>query len=318
MKQNSKQIVAVVVLYKRAPEQSQTINSLAAVFANDPKLLDSIQVILWDNSPTAIQQPQLPFPFQFGHAGRNVGTSGAYNYALESAETEGSPWLLLLDQDTTIAAEFLPRMLEYSHLLQGQMEIGAVVPFIYSHGSLVSPRTLGYFNHVGHIARTSAGIYRHRAFAVNSASLMRVSALREIGGYSDDFWLDLSDVYVFQEMYRKGRYLFIAGDLTLQHSITSMDFDKDMAPDRYRNFLAAESAFVDLYSSAPERAGHLLRLLWRALRQRRQHQNKEFSRMTFEYFWRRLVDSRTKRIQSWREQLVRRDITVVENGQIVG
>ena len=29
--------------------------------------------------------------------------------------------------------------------------------------------------------------------------------------------------------------------------------------------------------------------------------------MTFEYFWRRLVDSRTKRIQSWREQLVRRD-----------
>jgi hypothetical protein len=119
-------------------------------------------------------------------------------------------------------------------------------------------------------------------------------------------------------MYRKGRYLFIAGDLTLQHSITSMDFDKDMAPDRYRNFLAAESAFVDLYSSAPERAGHLLRLLWRAVRQRRQHQNKEFSRMTFEYFWRRLVDSRTKRIQSWRKQLVRRDITVVENGQIVG
>jgi GT2 family glycosyltransferase len=318
MSQNSKQIVAVVVLYKRAPEQSQTINSLAAVFANDPALLDSIRIVLWDNSPTTIQQPQLPFPFQFGHAGRNVGTSGAYNYALESAEAEGSPWLLLLDQDTTIAAEFLPRMLEYSQLLQGQEEIGSVVPFIYSHGSLVSPRTLGYFNHVGHIARTSTGIYRQRAFAVNSASLMRVSALREIGGYSDDFWLDLSDVYVFQEMYRKGRYLFIAGDLTLQHSITSMDFDKDMAPDRYRNFLAAESAFVDLYSSAPERAGHLLRLLWRAVRQRRQHRKKEFSRMTFEYFWRRLFDSRTKRIQSWREQLVRRDITVVENGQIVG
>jgi hypothetical protein len=171
---------------------------------------------------------------------------------------------------------------------------------------------------VGRIARTSSGVYRQRAFAVNSGSLMRVSALREIGGYSDDFWLDLSDVYVFQEMYRKDRYLFIAGDLTLQHSITSMDFDKDMAPDRYRNFLAAESAFVDLYSSAPERAAHLLRLLLRTARQLRQHSNKEFSRMTFEYFNRRLFDSRTKRIQSWREQLVRRDITVVENGQIVG
>jgi hypothetical protein len=30
---------------------------------------------------------------------------------------------------------------------------------------------------------------------------------------------------VFQAMYRKGRYIFIAGGLTLQHSITSMDFD---------------------------------------------------------------------------------------------
>src|SRR5258708_3704465 len=143
MSAHSKQIVAVVVLYKRAPEQSQTINSLATVFANNAELLDSIRVIIWDNSPKAIPQPELPFPFQYSHAGRNVGTSGAYNYAMESAEAEGSPWLILLDQDTTIAPEFLPRMLEYSHLLQGQEEIGSVVPFIYSHGSLVSPRTLG-------------------------------------------------------------------------------------------------------------------------------------------------------------------------------
>jgi hypothetical protein len=40
--------------------------------------------------------------------------------------------------------------------------------------------------------------------------------------------------------------------------------------------------------------------------------------MTLEYFYRRLFDSKAKRIQSWREQLVRRDITVVENGQVVG
>ena len=173
---------------------------------------------------------------------------------MEFAEAAGSPWLLLLDQDTTISAEFLPRMLEYCHVLQGQSEIGSVVPFIHSHGSLISPRTLGRFNQVGRIPATCNGIYRRKAFAVNSATLMRVAALREIGGYSDEFWLDLSDVYVFQAMYSKGRYLYIAGDLALQHSITSMDFDNDMAPERYRNFLAAESAYVDLYSSAPERA----------------------------------------------------------------
>ena len=311
-------IVAVVVLYKRLPEQSQTIDSLGKVFAGTPTLLDSIRVILFDNSPRALDHVNLSFPCHYRHASRNVGTSGAYNYAMEFAEARGFPWLLLLDQDTTISAEFLPRMLEYGQMLRGQTEIGSVVPFIYSHGSLSSPRTLGWFNQIGRIPPTFSGICRRKAFAVNSATLMRVGALREVGGYSDDFWLDLSDVYVFQAMYRKGRYLYIAADLAVQHSITSMDFDNDMAPERYRNFLAAESAYVDLYSSAPGRAAHLIRLLARTLRQRRRHRSRVFSRMTLEFFWRRLFDSRAKRIQGWRKQLVLRDIPVIEEGQVVG
>jgi hypothetical protein len=315
---NKRQIVAVVVLYKRLPEQSQTIDSLSQAFAGNPALLDSIQVILFDNSPKALDRVDLSFPCEYHHADRNVGTSGAYNYAMAVAEKASIPWLLLLDQDTTISAEFLPRMLEYSLSLEAQKEIGSVVPFIYSHGSLVSPRAFGRFNKISIIPSTFSGLYRQMAFAVNSASLMRVEALREIGGYSDDFWLDLSDVYVFSTMYRKGRYLYIAGDLSLQHSITSMNFDSDMAPERYRNFLAAESAYVDLYSSAPERAAHLVRLLARTLKQRRRHRNQAFSRMTFEYFCRRILDSRAKRIQSWRQQSLRRDIPAIEEGQVVG
>jgi GT2 family glycosyltransferase len=311
-------IVAVVVLYKRLPEQSQTIVSLAKVFASSPTLLDSIQVILFDNSPKALAHVGLSFPCHYRHAGRNVGTSGAYNYAMEFAEAGGYPWLLLLDQDTDISAEYLPRMLEYSQSLREQTEIGSVVPFIYSQGSLISPRILGWFNQIDRIPPTFSGICRGKAFAVNSASLMRVAALREIGGYSDDFWLDLSDVYVFQAMYRKGRYLYVAGDLALQHSITSMDFDNDMTPERYRNFLAAESAYVDLFSSAPERAAHLIRLLARTLRQRRRHRNRVFSELTLEYFYHRLFDTRAKRIQSWRKQLLLRDIPVIEHGQVVG
>jgi GT2 family glycosyltransferase len=312
------QIVAVVVLYKRLPEQSQTINSLAAIFAANSDLLDSIEVILFDNSPKPLDGIRLSFPHTYGHAGRNVGTSGAYNYAMEFAEAKGVPWLLLLDQDTTLSVEYLPRMLEYSHLLQERKEIGSVVPFIYSSGLLISPRKLGRFNHHSKISPPVDGFFPHKAFAVNSATLMRVEALREIGGYSDDFWLDLSDVYVFHAMYQKGRHIYVAGDLTLQHSLTSTNFDHDMAPERYRNFLSAESAFVDLYSTAPERAVHLLRLLGRTVRQRRRYQNKIFSKMTFEYFRRRLFHTRARRIRTWREQLVRRDLPIVEEGRVVG
>ena len=59
---------------------------------------------------------------------------------------------------------------------------------------------------------------------------MRVASLRDIGGYSRDFWLDLSDIYVFRAMYSNGSNLYVAGDLVLEHSVTNMNFDHDMAP----------------------------------------------------------------------------------------
>jgi GT2 family glycosyltransferase len=312
------QIVTVVVLYKRAPGQSQTINGLAAAFERNPELLDSFVMFVWDNSPAPIADPKFPFPCIYRHDGRNLGTSGAYNRAMEFAESAGAPWLLLFDQDTTVSQEFLPSMLAYSKRFQNNLEIATVVPFVRSHGMLVSPRWLGRFNRVKQIPSKVGGVYKRKAYAVNSATLMRVAALREIGGYSEDFWLDLSDVYAFQAMYKKGRYMFIARELELQHSIAASDFDKQMTPQRYRNFLAAESAYVDLYSSPLEQTCHLLRLLARTLRQYQRYDNKVFSRICWEYFCRRLFHNRKERILGWRKQLAQRDIPVIEDGRVIG
>ena len=311
------QIVAVVVLYKRKPERSQTINSLAAVFEKDPELLRSIRVLIWDNSPTAILPSNLPFPCDYKHAGGNVGTSGAYNKAMEYADQQGSPWLLLLDQDTTLSNEFLPRMLEYSYRLLDSPEVGSVVPFIYSHAQLVSPRLLLSFNRNQQIPLTLNGVCRKKAFAVNSTTLVRVAALKEIGGYSEEFWLDLSDVYAFQAMYAKRRYIYVAADLVLQHSLSGMDYDKEMTYERYRNFLAAEGAFVDLYSSPLERAAQLFRLFARTFRQYRRFENKAFARLAWKYFLQRLFHRRSTRLRRWRQQLLNRDLPVMSDGRIV-
>jgi GT2 family glycosyltransferase len=312
------QIVIVVVLYKRSPAQSQTINSLAEAFAVAPELLHSFQVFVWDNSPNPLVDPSFPFPCIYRHGGRNLGTAGAYNRAMEFAESVDAPWLLLFDQDTTVSQEFLPRMLQYSQRFQHELEIATVVPFIWSHGTLVSPRRIGSFNRVKQIPPHFGGVYKQKAYAVNSATLMRVAALREIGGYSEEFWLDLSDVYAFQAMHQKGRFMFVARDLQLQHSIAALDFDREMTPERYRNFLAAESAYVDLYQSSLEQACHLLRLLVRTVRQYWRYKNKVFARICWEYFGRRLFHSRAKRILGWRKQLALRDIPIIEDGRVIG
>jgi GT2 family glycosyltransferase len=314
---DSAQIVAVVVLYKRKPEHSQTINSLAAILEKNPGVLQSIQILIWDNSPIAINQAHLPFPCEYKHGGRNVGTSGAYNYALHLAAAAGSPWLLLLDQDTTLTDEFLPRMLEYSVRLEDSPEVGSVVPFVYSHAQLVSPRRLGRFNRNLQIPLGFHGIFKKRGYAINSSALVKTAALLESGGYSEEFWLDLSDVYAFQAMYRKGRFMYVASDLVLQHSLVGMDYDREMTCERYRNFLAAESAWVDLYSSPPERAAQLFRLLVRTYRQYRRYQNKAFAALAWEYFLQRISRRRSARLQSWRQQLMKRDLPVMSEGNIV-
>jgi GT2 family glycosyltransferase len=313
----SKQIVAVVVLYKRKPEASQTLNSLATVFAETPGLLESVQILIWDNSPTALEHLDLPFPFEYKHGVRNSGTSGAYNGAMEIAEQQGIPWMLLLDQDTTLTSEFLPRMLEYSRDLRDQPEVGSVVPFVYSHGKLVSPRLLRSFNRNHQIPLEFRGVFRHQGYAVNSSTLVRVAALREIGGYSDEFWLDLSDVYAFLEMYRKGRYMYVASDLVLQHSLSGMDYDREMTVERYRNFLAAESAYVDLYTTPLERAVQALRLLARTFRQYRRYKNKAFAGLAFKYFLQRIFRRKAARLRSWRKQLMQRDLPVMSEGKLV-
>ncbi|HEV2276050.1 MAG TPA: glycosyltransferase [Acidobacteriaceae bacterium] len=312
------QVLIVVVRYKTPLEDSQTMASLSRAFARDPELLGRFGVLVWDNSPIKLKDPRASFPFEYRYSDQNLGVSGAYNRAMESAESIGCPWLLLLDQDTTIPEGFLEAMLAHSHELQGEPRIATIVPFVRSHGTLISPRQFGRFLRSHQIPRSESGVFKKDAYAVNSGTLMRVSALREVGGYSEDFWLDLSDAYIFQALYRMDRWMYIAGDLELPHSLAAQDFNKDMGTERYRNFLAAENTYIQLYRS---RAINWLQTFWlaaRALRQYRRYENKDFARITFACFIQRLTSSKSSRLKRWLNELQQREIPAISNGRVVG
>ncbi|SEB94240.1 glycosyltransferase [Terriglobus roseus] len=309
---SSAQILAVVVRYKMQLADSKTIVGLTDAL-NDSELAREIAVLLWDNSPVPLIDPQLAFTFQYGWTEQNLGTSGAYNQGIALAIELDIPWMLLLDQDTEVTADFLRGLLKYSRALADRPEVGSIVPFISSHGQIVSPRRFRSLNRNSPVERTFQGLLRDDGFAVNSASLMRVSALREIRGYSDDFWLDLSDVYAFQRMYGHGRHIFIAGNLELKHSVGGMNFHEDMVPERYESFLAAENAYLQIYRSTFENLVQTLRLLLRALRQWQQYRDKRYATITLRYLWMRLTMRPAMRLQIWREHLrARRSISIAK------
>ncbi len=282
----------VVVRYKTPLEDSATLCSLAESFGSHPELLGGYGVLVWDNSPSRLDNPQLSFPFRYEFSDRNLGVSGAYNQASLYAESIGCPWLLLLDQDTMVTAFYLQRMLEHAKELEGDETIATIVPFVRSHGTMVSPRKFGRLIRNHQIERTVSGVYLEDAYAVNSGTVMRVSALRGVGGYSEEFWLDLSDAYIFQALYRAGKRMYIAGDLELSHSVASMDFDRQMTPERYRSFLAAENLYLAIYRSRLVNVVQTLWLMARAGRQFRRYRNKAFARTTLSFLWQRIFWSK--------------------------
>ena len=299
-------VLAVIVLYKRSVEQSQTLVSLAEALGKHPELLRCLRVLLWDNSPTPTT-PILGFPFDYLHTGKNVGTAGAFNRAMEFAETQSIPWLLLLDQDTTLPEDFVAKMVDYGHRFADTPEVAAVVPLLSCRDQLISPKRLRSLYRISPVPPACYGTYKGQVVVCDSATLMRTAALREAGGYDEElFWLDFSDIDVFAALHRNGKSIYIAGDLRLQHSLSIMDYDSSMTPERYANFLAAEGVFFSLRRSPLDNVALTVRLLARATKQYLRYENKTFARMTWKAFCRRVLLTKAQRMKHWEEALSRR------------
>lgn len=310
------QILAVIVRYKVPLAESETVKTMANNFAMHVDCAHKVKVLIWDNSPEPSPSHALPFDFLYRHSSKNVGVSGAYNAALELAMQMGCQWMLLLDQDTSLPSTFLVSMHDYGCNFEDRHEIAAVAPFLVDGELVISPGQL-LFNRVKLIKPPFQGIHPGKLYAANSGTLIRVDALKEIGGFNEDFWLDLSDIVAFHELYARGRVLYIAGDLRLPHKVTLNDYEGSMSPQRYTNFVSAEGAYWDTYRSFAENLIQTLRLFARAVKQWLRFKNKAYAKITIAYAFGRVFRSRDARLNSWRESSTQRSLPLVEGGKVV-
>jgi GT2 family glycosyltransferase len=303
-------VLAVIVRYQMALSESPTLQGLCDAFSSQPDFARAYTVMIWDNSPEAIVNPQLSIPFLYQHSKVNLGVSGAYNGAMEYALEHGYPWMLLLDQDTKITNEFLFTMFRHSQDLLPRQEIAAIAPTVRAGRLVISP-TQRLFCLRGRPRKYLAGecgIAPGEAAPINSGCIMRVASLRAIGGFSTDFWLDCSDIYVFHEFFVHGLKVWRAADVEIEHNISVIDYDRLMTPWRYRNLSYAETAFYDLHKGRIESAVQTLQLFARAIKLRIKYDNPEFSRITWEQLMYRLRVSQTERIARWHTECKKRAV----------
>ena len=245
-----KSILAVVVLYNCELSQSQSVSSLFEILNENADLAKHFSIVLYDNSPQP-QSQAMPatFPIHYVHDPSNGGLATAYNFALARAESEEREWLLLIDQDTSPTREFIVELLEAAASLHARPDVAAIVPKLTVNGIVHSP-AISFIDQMRRqflppkkpIERDVFGVLQQRMCSYNSGSTLRVSAVRSVGGFPSEFWLDYLDHAVFHALFAAGYRLYVMR-ATLAHEASYANIDR-LPFWRMHNVLMAQTLYV--------------------------------------------------------------------------
>ena len=252
-------LTAVVVLYDQSPGQSEALCSLLDVAVGRPDAAQRISLIIYDNSPKPHElSVTTPFETQYIHDAENAGLARAYNAALKGAQAQGSTWLLLLDQDTRLTSQYLDELLETSEAVASQSEISAIVPKLWAGKRLYSPEApflwqiRQQFSNQHHaVDENVTGTVAEPLTAYNSGAALRISAIEEMGGFPEEFWLDYLDHAVFQQLRLQGKGLWVMRTV-LQQNLSHMDLET-VPMWRHWSVLAAQTRFVLQFGNVVDR-----------------------------------------------------------------
>jgi GT2 family glycosyltransferase len=298
------QIFIVVVLYQMRPTESKAFQSLQETFSSLSPSRLSFKILLYDNTPGGCDPGPLPTGVQYEGGGQNVGLATAYNRALSIAQSEKAAWLLILDQDTTLPADYLSRMSRLACDIEADRRIAAIVPRMLDAGRPIAPVFIRLWG-VSYLPSDFEGTATQEIHSTNSATLFRVDALKQIGGFSPYFWLDYVDGYIFHQLYLYGLQIYVASDVRVVHEL-SLLHKTALKPDRWHNILRAESAFWDLYGGTIQGLALTARLLGRIWRQRERGHDSTIRKQTWNEIRRRCFRSRGYRINDWMREMEQR------------
>ncbi|MFZ3590409.1 glycosyltransferase [Bacillus sp. DJP31] len=237
-------LTAVLVLYQMKIEDCVTFQTLKKHLVDNSLGLGEVEVIIYDNSPVE-QKVVTPlnnsgFVVSYVHDSKNLGIATAYNYALECARKNNSEWLLLLDHDTELTADYIHKIKR----LDVEQSVVAVVPKINCNHVMISPV---YSHSLRPLAeeRPNVGIQTRPVMAINSGALIRVSFLNGINGFNEEFPLDYLDHWLFNEIYLRGQFVLVV-DVSLEHELSVMDYNQ-VSLKRYQSILNSEFHYYKNY-----------------------------------------------------------------------
>jgi GT2 family glycosyltransferase len=278
-------IVVVVVLYNCLVSKSHTVQSLLAMPFHKTSKGFNVNVIIYDNGLDCPQELLSSHDhIRYFASSVNEGLPAAYNYALKEAWETNAEWLLLLDQDTKLPADYFENLYEVVAPHVTDLNVVAAVPKMYYQDVFFSPSKVLYAGIMRPIEGDFFGIYTKELFAIGSCSLLRVDFLREIGGFSQDYWLDSLDRWLYKKVHMLKRRALVT-DIVVEHELSVMNFNKFISEARYENILKYESKFMINHCSFFENIIFRLRLCLRSIKLYLNSDNKNFALITAKHIF---------------------------------
>lgn len=291
-------VLAVIVLYQKSIQDCVTLQTLLAAQKSVSAHDLSLKILLFDNTPPSVPPSDLPVNIEYRAAAKNSGISVAYNYALGLASREGYDWLITLDQDSLLPQNYLFQLAETARKIADDDSVAAVVPQLSDRGRRLSPYKHGLLR-ASALPAGFSGCTSGEIHAYNSASMLRVSAIKEVGGFSRLFWLDGLDEWLYTQFSRQNKRVYVVGEIQIEHELSILDVKNRVSRPRYQNFLRAEAAYIDMYRGAAASYVHNLRLVIRWLRNRRAGVDTSLQNVLLDCLKNRLFHSRKQRIAEW-------------------
>lgn len=232
-------VLIILVIYEMNILNSQSCKSLLECWDDD------INLLIYDNSSESKNETILNefFPqegnVQYVWDPSNPGIAKAYNIALQYANKSNMRWLLLLDQDSSLTTNFFHLLIQTKKNVTDS--IVSIIPKVKCNKKIISPQIPFLGGFAKSISQYKYGaVYRELVY-INSMSLVRISFLNQIGGFSEAYPLDMLDYYINKCIYRSNKGIYII-PVIMEHNLSVLQKNY-VKIERYRSMLEAEIKF---------------------------------------------------------------------------
>lgn len=195
----------------------------------------------------------------------NPGISAAYNIINNFALTNNFDWVVFLDQDTLLPANFFS--VYNSKAIANNLSAPINIPAVYAGEKLISPAL--YKNYRSYMLHTlKKEIELDDISFINSGLMINTSFFKEVGGYNENLRLDFCD-HDFVERIKIKSNIATVLNINLQQDFSAETHNIGQAITRYKMFTSDLQEFyqtrnfikVLLFVDLP----HLLKLTYRYL-----------------------------------------------------